>query len=430
MSRHYKKYIRIPPGESVDIRDILPIVSHPRFQRLLFVAQLGTTLRVFPGASHNRFEHALGVYAKTLRFCQKMFKEGSLTEREAKTVPLFGLLHDIGHGPFSHLIEELTPYDHDENGLHVIDEMKKEIIASGGDFNLIKRMFARKSPLYRIVMDRNLGMDKLDYLDRDTFHTGFGQRPDVESVFDYLTWLKNQLVIDKKDLEAAKQMQRLYLYMYKEVYLHKSSLISQRFLQKMISIYLSHHRIDPEDLWALSDGELMAKIYTDTDLRLQFLYSSYMKRMLPSTGLVFRMEQKLNRERVAGKEIKVIGMPPDFFDNLTKRSSPTDLSLLEEEIAKALAVPAYTVLVVPILAPWRFAPQDILYHDEGKIFSLKETQPEYFNSMRAELEEYLAVRVCIIGNRRLLYTHAAKISAVIEAFITRRKQPANLILKM
>lgn len=417
-SKYYKKYIRIPPGESIDIRPIMGIINHPRFQRLLYVSQLGTTLNVFPGATHNRFEHALGVYAKALRFCSKMHEEGFLTAHEAKNVPLFGLLHDIGHGPFSHLIEELTPYDHDKNGSQIIKEMKKEIEQADGDLVFIKKLFEHKNPLYKIVMDKNLGMDKLDYLDRDVYHTGFGQRPDIESVFDYLTWLKGDLVIDKKDLEAAKQMQRLYLYMYKEVHLHKSSLIAQRFLQKMIMLWLSTHQINPAELWVLNDHELMAKIYTDSDERLKFLYTAYMQRNLPSTGLVFRIDASQFRERLAGKEIKVIGESKDFFDKIMSHSSPDALEALEEKIAQAINVSTHTVYVVPTLAIRRFIPEDILYHDEGKILSLKKSQPEYFKGMDGELNGYLAVRIAILGNRRLIYNNASKIHTLIKSHIS------------
>ncbi len=416
-SKYYKKYIRIPPEESIDIRPIMGIINHPRFQRLRYISQLGTTLAVFPGASHNRFEHALGVYSKAKRFCAKMAEEGFLTSHEAKNVPLFGLLHDIGHGPFSHIIEELTPYNHDQNGLNLIDELKKEIKSSGGDVTLIKKMFTRQSPLYRIIMDKNLGMDKLDYLERDVYHTGFGQQPDIESVFNYLTYFKKGMVIDKKSLEAAKQIQRLYIYMYKEVHLHKSSLISQRFLQKMVSIWLSIQRIDPTELWVLSDHELLAKIYTSSDERLKFLYKSYAQRILPSTGLVFRLNNKQSRERVAGKKIKVIGEDQGFFDKMTKYSSPKALELLESKIAELLEVPAHTVVVVPTLTPRRFIPEDILYHDEGEIFSLRASQPEYFESLNSEVDSYLAVRVSIIGDRHLIFDNASKIHALIKHHI-------------
>ncbi len=417
-SKYYKKYIRIPPGESIDIRPIEVIINHPRFERLRHVSQLGTTIFIFPGASHNRFEHALGVYSKAKRFCAKMLEEGFLTSFEAKNVPLFGLLHDIGHGPFSHLIEELTPYNHDKNGAKIIDEMKKEIVKSGGDAPFIKKLFTHKSPLSKIIMDKNLGMDKLDYLERDVFHTGFGQRPDLESVFNYLTYLKGEMVIDKKSLESAKQIQRLYLYMYKEVHLHKSSLIAQRFLQKMIMLWLSIHRVNPLELWTLNDHELLAKIYMDSDERLKFLYTAYMQRNLPSTGLVFRIETSQFRERLAGKEIKVIGETKEFFNKIIKHSSPQALEVLEEKIAQAIDIPAHTVFAVPTLSTRRFIPEDISYHDEGKILSLQKSQPEYFAGMSGELNGYLALRVAILGDRRIVYNNASKIHKLIKQSIS------------
>src|SRR3990167_2836121 len=160
-SGHYKKYIRIPPGVSIDVRNILPIINHPLFQRLLHVGQLGTTLSVFPGATHNRFEHALGVYHKTRNFCQRLITDYILNHKEALNTSLFGLMHDIGHGPFSHVIEELTPFsgDEDENGLRVLKLLKEEVIKAGGDYNFIVKLFKHQNSFYKIVMDKNVGMD-------------------------------------------------------------------------------------------------------------------------------------------------------------------------------------------------------------------------------------------------------------------------------
>ncbi len=415
-SKYYKKYIRIPPNESIDIKNIMPIIHHPLFQRLLRISQLGTTLTVFPGANHNRFEHALGVYGKAMRFCQKMAQEGFLTQFEARNVSLFGLLHDIGHGPFSHVIEELTPLsgDEDENGLKVLAFLKNEVKKSGGDYDFIKSLFTHKKPLYKIIMDKNVGMDKLDYLERDTYHTGFGQRPDIESLFNYLVYLKGKLVIDKKSLEAAKQMQRLYIYMYKEVYLHKSALISQRFIQKMISMWFNMEKVDPGDLWMMNDEELMAKIYNHPDKRLQFLYQSYKSRSLPRTGLVIRLKERKYNERIAGKAIRVEGENKEFFSKFLKHSSPQGLEVLEEAVAKSMGVASYKIVIVPTLTPWRFAPEDILYHDDGKILSLKANYPQYFEALKTELNDYMAVRVCIIGDRGLIYKNYKKVLATIK----------------
>ena len=394
----------------------MPIIHHPLFQRLLHISQLGTTLNVFPGATHNRFEHAMGVYGKTKRFSKRMVEDGFLTPYEAKNVSLFGLLHDIGHGPFSHVIEELTPLsgDEDENGLVVLELLKEEVRAAGGDYEFIKKIAAHKNPLYRIVMDKNVGMDKLDYLERDVYHTGFGQRPDIESLFNYLVYLRGNLVIDKKSLEAAKQMQKLYLYMYKEVYLHKSALISQRFIQKMISMLIGLSGTDPAELWRLNDQELMALIYTHQDQNLKFLYDSYNNRTLPSTGVVIRLNDKKFKERIAGKKIKVIGENKEFFQKFMKHTSPNDLENLESRVAKLIAVPAHKIVIVPTLTPWRFVPEDILYHDNGRILSLKDTQKEYFEALKSEMSDYLAVRVCIVGDRGILYKNSSKIYNLIK----------------
>ncbi len=414
MDKYYKKYIRIPPSESVDIRKIGHIINHPLFQRLLHISQLGTALTVFPGARHSRFEHVLGVYGKTLKFTDKMAKEDFITRKEAWNVALFGLLHDIGHGPFSHVIEELTPYDHDKNGMKIISQLNPEIKKAGGDILLLKRIFTRKSPLYKIVMDKNVGMDKLDYLERDTFHTGFGQRPDIESIFNYLIYMKGNLVIDKKSLEAAKQMQRLYIYMYKEVYLHKSALISQRFLQKIMAMIIKLEKLDPASLWSMNDTELLGKVYNNPDAKLQFLYNCYKTRNLPRTGLVIRLKNREFKERIAGKAIKVIGESKEFFEKFSRHSSPAELGLLEDRIASAIGQDGYKLVIVPTLSPWRFAPEDILYHDDGKVLSLKSTQKEYFEALKSEMNDYMAIRVCIVGNRELIFKNSQKIYDILK----------------
>ncbi|MEX2090606.1 MAG: HD domain-containing protein [Candidatus Paceibacterota bacterium] len=416
-NKYYKKFIRIPPSESIDIREIMPIIHHPLFQRLLHIFQLGANLVVFPGASHNRFEHALGVYGKTSLFCERLVKDGFLTPYQAKNISLFGLLHDIGHGPFSHVIEELTPFNHDENGFRIISQLSKEIKKAGGDPKFIKALFGRKNSFYKIVMDKNLGMDKLDYLERDVYHTGFGQKPDIKSVFDYLSFMNGNLVIDKKSLEAAKQMQRLYNYMYKEFYLHKSSQISQRFMEKMIATWISLDKVDSGKLWLMSDYELLAHIYRHKDSALQFLYQCYKNRNFPKTGLVIRLKNRQLKERISGKKIRVIGESKEFFEKFGKVSSFRELEKIEKLIGQALGIEDFKILIVPMITPWRFVPEDILYHDNGKILSLKKIYPEYFNSMKSESDDYVAVRVCIIGDRELLYRNSKKVLQVIKNYL-------------
>ncbi len=416
-NKYYRKYIRIPPNESVDVRRIINIVNHPIYQRLLHISQLGPTLNIFPGAVHNRFEHSMGVHNKTKRLCQRLVDDGIMTKTAAYNVAMFALLHDIGHGPFSHLIEEVTDINHDKAGGKIIDLLADEIKKSGGNVEYIKDLFHRKNPYYKIVMDKNMGMDKLDYLFRDIYHTGFGQIPDVETMLNYLTFIDGNLVVDKKSLEAAKQVQSLYAYMFKQVYLHKSSMISQRYLQKMISLWLQSSGYKTKNLWKLNDSELMAHLYLSKDPTVAGMYYSYISRNLPMSGLVIRLKSREFRERIAGKKIRLIGENQEFFDKFIKQSNPKQLEKLEEAVAGYLKVTADRIAIVPILTPWRFIPEDILYHDNGEIYSLKKTHRDYFESLKCDLDDYIAVRVCIVGERERLYKKADGVHKIIREVI-------------
>jgi len=416
-NKYYRKYIRIPPNESIDVRRIINIVNHPIYQRLLHVSQLGPTLNIFPGAVHNRFEHSLGVHNKTKKLCQHLVEDGVMNQKDAYNVSLFALLHDIGHGPFSHLIEEITSVNHDKLGLKLAYLLAEEIKKSGGDMEYIAGLFKRQNPFYKIVMDKNMGMDKLDYLFRDIYHTGFGQIPDVETMLNYLTFIKGNLVIDKKSLEAARQIQSLYAYMFKQVYLHKSSMISQRYLQKMISLWLEHSGFNSSELWKLNDAELLAHLYLSDNATISGMYKSYFGRNLPVSGLVIRLKDKQFKERISGKKIRLVGENQEFFDKFIAVSGPRQLEALEAKIASYLKVDSDRIVIVPILTPWRFIPEDILYHDNGEVFSLKKTHKDYFESLKCDLDDYIAVRVCIVGEREKLYRKADGVHGIIKKTI-------------
>ena len=95
-------------------------------------------------------------------------------------------------------------------------------------------------------------------------------------------------------------------------------------------------------------------------------------------------------------------------------ASPKDLENLESKIAVLVKQPAHKIVIVPTLTPWRFVPQDILYHDNGRILSLKDTQKEYFEALRSEMSDYMAVRVCIVGDRGVIYKNSEKIYQLIK----------------
>ena len=138
---------------------------------------------------------------------------------------------------------------------------------------------------------------------------------------------------------------------------------------------------------------------------------------MPKTGLVIRLKNRQSKERISGKKIKVIGEDKLFFEKFAKRSSFVEIEKLESLIGQALKVESYKIVVVPMITPWRFVPEDILYHDDGNIFSLEKTHPDYFEAMKQEADDYVAVRICIIGDRSVIYKNSELIRKLIKKYL-------------
>jgi HD superfamily phosphohydrolase len=233
-------------------------------------------------------------------------------------------------------------------------------------------------------------------------------------MLNYLTFIDDNLVVDKKSLESAKQVQGLYTYMFKQVYLHKSSIISQRYLQKMISLWLEHSKYKSSELWRLNDAELLAHLYLSDNTTVAGMYKSYFGRNLPVSGLVIRLQDRQFKERISGKKIRLIGEKQEFFDKFMRVSAPKQLEVLESKVAEYLKIEPGRIVIVPILTPWRFVPEDILYHDNGEVFSLKKTHKDYFDSLKCDLDDYIAIRICIVGEREKLYRKADGVYNIIK----------------
>ena len=100
-----------------------------------------------------------------------------------------------------------------------------------------------------------------------------------------------------------------------------------------------------------------------------------------------------------------------------EHASPADLEKLESMVGDLIGIPSHKIVIVPTLTPWRFVPEDILYHDDGRILSLKTTQKEYFEALRGEMKDYMAVRICIVGNRSLIYKNSELIHKLIKNYL-------------
>lgn len=402
------KWIPWPGVGQVNKKPIAPIVDSHFFRRLSDKRQLSLSYLVFPGATHDRRQHSMGAYCRTVAFTAKMVNLELLNAYEAQNLNLYALLHDIGHGPFSHLIEVFTECNHEENGLKVLDRMVEDIIACGGNVELIKEFMTRKNPLGKIVHDKNFGMEKLDYLIRDQEATQFGPniRHCVESVFNHLIYRDGEMRVDLKALDSAIEIQRAYIYFYRNVHLEKSNYLIQRFMQKLIyqllHISADEGGITEKELWEMVDGDLihaLKKCGNETVKNGIEIFDRGVKHF-PKTAISIRLNGYGWLERRAGKPIYVYEAGKPFFDEFYKKSRPGDLENLESEVAKVTGLESWQVAISHIVERGRFVPQDILFFDGPKDYSLKKQDPEYFNLLNKEVDKYLCVRICAVPEHR------------------------------
>ncbi|MGB3131471.1 MAG: HD domain-containing protein, partial [Saprospiraceae bacterium] len=208
---------------SVPYGILLELIDHPYFQRLRRISQLGLSSIIYPGATHTRFHHALGAYhlmTKALQTLEMKGVELSSEEKEGACIAI--LLHDLGHGPFSHVLENiLIPVEHERLTLLLMEDLNKQF---GGKLNLAISIFKNEYPkkfLFQLVSSQ-LDMDRMDYLTRDSFYTGVSEGIiGYDRIIQMMNVVENQLVIEEKALFSIEKFLTARKIMYWQVYMHK-----------------------------------------------------------------------------------------------------------------------------------------------------------------------------------------------------------------
>lgn len=221
-----KKIINDPVFGFINLQSetVFDLLEHPIFQRLRRIKQLGLSYLVFPGANHTRFEHALGASHLMRQAINTLRIKGhEITNEEAEAVTIAILLHDIGHAPFSHVLENtLVNISHEEISLLLMQELNREF---NGKLDLAIQIFTnryRKLFLHQLVASQ-LDMDRLDYLSRDSFFTGVAEGTvGIERIIKMLNVFEDKLVVDVKGIYSIEKFLISRRLMYWQVYLHKT----------------------------------------------------------------------------------------------------------------------------------------------------------------------------------------------------------------
>lgn len=217
---------------SVPYGILLDLIDHPYFQRLRRIRQMGLAQYAYPGALHTRFQHAIGALHLTQRAVGALRGKGVvISEAEAEAVCAAILLHDIGHGPFSHALEHtLVNMHHEELSLRFMEDLNRQF---NGALSLALDIFADRHPkkfLYQLVSGQ-LDMDRMDYLNRDSFFTGVSEGViGYDRILKMLAVYEGQLVVEEKGIYSVENFLIARRLMYWQVYLHKTGMAADQML--------------------------------------------------------------------------------------------------------------------------------------------------------------------------------------------------------
>ena len=317
-------FINIPKGLLYDI------VRHPLLQRLTRIKQVGLSSVVYPGAQHTRFQHSLGAfYLMSEAITQLTAKGNFIFDSEAEAVQAAILLHDIGHGPFSHVLEDtiVKGITHEEISLMLMERMNKEM---NGQLSLAIQIFKdeySKRFLHQLVSGQ-LDMDRLDYLRRDSFYTGVTEgNIGSARIIKMLDVADDRLVVESKGIYSIENFLTARRLMYWQVYLHKTSVAYEKMListllrakelaSQGVELFASpalhfflYRNITPEEFCANPDCLENFIQLDDNDIWTALkVWSTHTDKVLStlSTGMINRniFKVEISSEPVSEKRIK------------------------------------------------------------------------------------------------------------------------------
>lgn len=243
-----KRIVRDPIHGFIDISEypvIDKIIKNPFFQRLRRLSQLGVSVFVYPSATHNRFNHSLGAMKLFLKIFDLLYKNKKSYEYLRKLGLITVLLHDIGHGPFSHTSEKIFNFHHVNLSIKIIENEFSDILTNEDiDIKYLIQILNdqninKKEKIISQLIDSNLDVDRLDYIARDSYFTGVGYGIDLERIIRTLTIydgkgdLNGYMAVEEKGKHAIESYLLTRELMYRDIYYHKTTRCIENMINKI-----------------------------------------------------------------------------------------------------------------------------------------------------------------------------------------------------
>jgi HD superfamily phosphohydrolase len=300
------------------------LIDTPQIQRLRRIKQLGFTYLVYPGANHTRFEHSIG----TMYLASRLAYGLNLSEDERLMLRVCGLLHDAGHGPFSHVSELVHAKSHEElTSKLILESQLSDILSENYDPKAIIKLISGAGSLGQIISG-DLDVDRMDYLLRDSYYTGVAYGViDVERLIHNMK-LEDNLVLKSKGVQAAESMLLARYFMYPSVYQHHTTRIINSMFRRCLNQLFIEEFILPENIYK----------YDDLDIISMARYQN---------GFIGDMMHRLDNRKLF-KSVYSLKLDDLENPNAVFKIEPEKIKLFENEIAEELDIPKeYVIIDVP-----------------------------------------------------------------------------------
>jgi len=319
------KFIRDSLHGNLQLNEFeVKLIDTPQIQRLRRIKQLGFTYLVYPGANHTRFEHSIG----SMYIASKLAYSLNLSNEQREMLRVCAILHDAGHGPFSHVSEAVLEKSHEELTSKLILESElSDILSEKFDPREIINLISGEGALGQIISG-DLDVDRMDYLLRDSYYTGVAYGViDVERLIQNMK-LEDNLILKAKGVQAAESMLLARYFMYPSVYQHHTTRIINSMFRRCLNQLFVKEYIIPEKIYK----------YDDTDIISTARYQK---------GFIADMMHRLDNRKLF-KTVYSLKLDELENPNAVFKIEPEKIKSFELEISEELDIPKeYVILDVP-----------------------------------------------------------------------------------
>lgn len=378
--------------KEVDVTPYRNLIKNPYFTSLREKSQLSFVDTVYPGGRQSRYEHSLFVYHFMSELCARLVEAGSITGEDKRHLEAAALLHDIGHPPFSHAIEDVLecfasdgPKNHHERAEQMIlNELSGIIKNTNLDSERISGIISGKDNKSRLLSHNTLGTDKLAYILIDSYHTGYTCGiPYILDLFPWYYFSDNSIGIDKHKRNQIENMQDAIQQMYMNVYLHGRVKQYCRLMQKAVENSIKSGETMAEEIWKMPESALIYMLSNSSMPDVK----KHMTRYNEDT-----LFNPVMRMRVRGNGRGFVHTPADeIYDIAGKLSTPLRISELERVFSDAFGINEMYAIAC---APKRVIPEDLdLYEDGNKIGTLFERQEKHYAKLVQNADNFVSIEI-------------------------------------